>query len=156
MKRYAIVVLLVGLLASWVGALPAAAQDEPAIRVEVQAGYDGAYRLGEWFPVVVTIANDGPDVRGVLDWRFAGRPDEPTFQRAIDLPRGSRKRVTLDVFALDLVRSGQLRLLDGALILDEQTTPLEAVDQGRFLIAVVSSDPALLNSLNSLSLPSVG
>src|SRR5262249_7438335 len=88
--------------------------------------------------------------------RFAGRPDEPTFQRAIDLPRGSRKRVTLDVFANDLVRSGQLRLLDGALILDEQTTPLEAVDQGRFLIVVVSSDPALLNSLNTLSLPSVG
>jgi hypothetical protein len=156
MKRYAFVALLLGIVAALAGTGRAAAQDGAAITVEVQAGYDGAYRLGEWFPVVVTIANDGPDVRGVLDWRFAGRPDEPAFQRAIDLPRGSRKRVTIDVFANDLVRSGQLRLLDGALILDEQTTPLEAVDQGRFLIVVVSSDAALLNSLNSVSLPAVG
>src|SRR5262245_60483759 len=155
MKCYPFVALLLGVIAALASVGRAVAQDAPSITVEVQAGYDGAYRLGEWFPVVVTIANDGPDVRGVLDWRFAGRPDEPTFQRAIDLPRGSRKRVTIDVFANDLVRSGQLRLLDGAMILDEQTTPLEAVDQGRFLIVVVSSDAALLNSLNSLSLPAV-
>src|SRR5690349_12157130 len=156
MKRYVFVMLLLGIIAALAGVPRAAAQDQPAIAVEVLAGYDGAYRLGEWFPVVVTIANDGPDVRGVLEWRFAGRPDEPTFQRAIDLPRGSRKRVTLDVFARDLVRSGQLRLLDGGTALAEQSAPLEAVDQGRFLIGVVSSDPALLNSLNSLTLPSVG
>jgi hypothetical protein len=155
MKRYASIVLLLSTIIALGGVGRAAAQDTPPITVEVQAGYDGAYRLGEWFPVVVTIANDGPDVRGVLDWRFAGRPDEPTFQRAIDLPRGSRKRVTIDVFANDLVRSGQLRLLDGAMILNEQMTPLEAVDQGRFLIVVVSSDAALLNSLNSLTLPAL-
>jgi hypothetical protein len=158
MKRYALifVVLLLGIVSAFAGAGPAVAQEEPAITIQVQAGYDSAYRLGEWFPVVVTIANDGPDLRGVLDWRFAGRPDEPAFQRAIDLPRGSRKRVTIDVFANDLVRSGQLRLLDGALVLNEQTIPLEAVDPGRFLIAVVSSDAGLLNSLNSLSLPTIG
>jgi hypothetical protein len=155
MKYYASVALFFAMIFALFGAGRAMAQDVPAITVEVQAGYDGAYRLGEWFPVVVTIANDGPDVRGVLEWRFAGRPDEPAFQRPIDLPRGSRKRVTLDVYANDLVRSGQLRLLDGALVLDEQTTPLEAVDQGRFLILVVSSDAALLNSLNSIALPAV-
>jgi hypothetical protein len=155
MKRFCFVVLLLGVIAALAGAGRVAAQDAPPITVEVQAGYASAYRLGEWFPVVVTIANDGPDVRGVLDWRFAGRPDEPTFQRAIDLPRGSRKRVTINVFANDLVRSGQLRLLDGATILNEQTTTLEAVDQGRFLIVVVSSDAALLNSLSSIALPAV-
>src|SRR5262245_37633035 len=138
MKHFAFLMLFFLLVAMPAGVQPVLAQNEPAITVDVLAGYDGAYRLGEWFPVVVTIANDGPDVRGVLDWRFAGSPDEPTFQRAIDLPRGSRKRVRLDVFAHDLVRSGQLRLLDGGLILSQQTTSLDAVDQGRFLIAVVS------------------
>jgi hypothetical protein len=156
MKRYVFVVLLLGILTALSGTASATAQGQPAIVVEVLAGYEGAYRLGEWFPVVVTVANDGPDVRGVLEWRFAGRPDEPTFQRTIDLPRGSRKRVTLDVFARDLVHSGQLRLLDGSTVLAEQTQKLEAVDQDRFLIGVVSSDPALLNSLNALTLPSLG
>jgi hypothetical protein len=156
MRRFAFVSLLLGILAALVDVPRAAAQDQSTITIDVQAGYDGAYRLGEWFPVVITIANDGPDVRGVLEWRFAGRPDEPTFQHAIDLPRGSRKRVTMDVFAHDLVRSGQIRLLDGGTMLVEQIQALDAVDQGRFLVGVVSSDPALLNSLNLLTLPGVG
>ncbi len=105
---------------------------------------------------MVTVANDGADVSGVLEWRFAGRPDEPTFQHAIDLPRGSRKRVTMDVFAHDLVRSGQLRLLEGGTVLVEQNQVLTGLDQERFLIGVVSSDPALLNSLNLLTLPGMG
>ncbi|HEX5688511.1 MAG TPA: hypothetical protein VFX76_00825 [Roseiflexaceae bacterium] len=155
MRRIVAVALLLWLLVA--SALPARllAQDEPAITMQIQAGYDGAYRVGEWFPAVITVANDGPDVRGVLEWRFANRDDEPTFQRAIDLPRGSRKRVTLDVFARDLVPRGQVRFLDGGTVLAEQETPIEAIDQDRFLIGVVSSDPALLNSLNSLSLPAL-
>jgi hypothetical protein len=156
MRRYAFIIVLLGIAAALAGVSRTAAQGQSAITIEVQAGYDGAYRLGEWFPVAITIANDGPDVQGMLEWRFAGRPDEPTFQHPIDLPRGSRKRVTMDVFAHDLVRSGQLRLLDGSTTLAEQNQPLEAIDQGRFLVGVVSSDPALLNSLNLLSLPGVG
>jgi hypothetical protein len=155
MNRFAAILLLLG-IAALAGTPLSLAQEEPAITVDVRAGYDGAYRLGDWFPVMVTIANDGPDVRGMLEWRFAGRDDEPTFQRAIDLPRGSRKRVTMDVFARDLVRSGQVRLLDGGTVLAEQEVTVEAIDQGRFLIGVISSDPALLNSLNSLNLPSSG
>ncbi|MFL5806581.1 MAG: hypothetical protein ACJ8CR_33245 [Roseiflexaceae bacterium] len=155
-RRYVFAILLLGVAAALADMSRAAAQGQSAITIEVQAGYDGAYRLGEWFPVVVTVANDGPDVRGVLEWRFAGRPDEPTFQHAIDLPRGSRKRVTMDVFAHELVHSGQLRLLDGGTMLAEQNQTLEEVDQGRFLVGVISSDPALLNSLNLLSLPGVG
>jgi hypothetical protein len=153
MKCYVLAILLLGAVAALAGATPAAAQDALAI-TDVQAGYDGAYRLGDWFPVTMTIANDGPDVRGVVEWSFPGR-DESTFRRAIDLPRGSRKRVTLDVFAPEVVRGGQIRLLDGSRVLIERNQPMEVVDQGRFLIGVVSSDPALLNSLNSLTLPSV-
>jgi hypothetical protein len=154
MNRFAAILLLLAIALA--GAPPSLAQEEPAITVDVQAGYDGAYRLGDWFPVIVTIANDGPDVRGTLEWRFSGRDDEPTFQRAIDLPRGSRKRITMDVFARDLVRSGQIRLLDDGAVLAEQEVTVEAVDQGRFLIGVVSSDPALLNSLNSLNISASG
>ncbi len=156
MKHYAFVVLFLGIVTTLLGASPAVAQNQPAITIDVQAGYDGAYRLGDWLPVVVTVANDGPDVRGVLEWRFAGHPDEAAFQRAIDLPRGSRKRVTIAVFARDLVRSGQVRLLGNGRALAEQSEPLEAVDEGRFLSGVLSSDPALLNSLNSLALSGAG
>ena len=54
-----------------------------------------------------------PDLHGVLEWSFTGPAGEQVFRQAIDLPRGSRKRVTLDVFAREFARTGQLRLLDG-------------------------------------------
>ena len=86
-----------------------AAQAQPPITLDVRVGYEGTYRIGEWFPLSVSIGNDGPDLRGVLEWSFTGQSDEQIFRQVIDLPRGSRKRVTLEVFARDFVRTGQLR-----------------------------------------------
>jgi hypothetical protein len=146
-----LLLLLVLVLAS-PAAVPhhAAAQDQTQYALDVRAGYGGAYRLGEWFPVVVNIGNDGADLRGMLEWSFPGQLGEQVFRQAIDLPRGSRKRVTLEVFARNFARNGQLRLLDGENALVSRDVSLESNDAGVFLIGIVSSDPALLNSLNSL------
>ena len=113
------------------------------------AGYDNGYRTGEWFPVEVNIGNDGPDVSAVLEWSFPGQPEEQTFQRTIELPRGARKRVLLDVFAGGFVRNGLVRLLDGSTEPARQDVTLESFDESVFLIGMVSSDPALLNSLDA-------
>jgi len=129
-----------------------AAQAQPPITLDVRVGYEGVYRLGEWFPVRVSIGNDGPDLRGVLEWSFTGQADEQVFRQAIDLPRGSRKRVTLEVFARDFARTGTLRLLDGENPLVARDVSLDAADASVFLAGVLSSDPAMLNSLNSLQL----
>jgi hypothetical protein len=151
--RFAPVLILAVLSGMVAPVAPIAAQDQPPIRIEINAGYAGAYRIAEWFPVEVNIANDGPDVRGVLEWDFPGQFNESTFQSTIDLPRGSQKRVTLHVVAQGLARNGRIRLLDGSTVLATQDVQLEAVDSARFLIGVVSSDAALLNSLNSIQLP---
>nr|MDQ2996763.1 hypothetical protein [Chloroflexota bacterium] len=90
-----------------------AAQAQPPITLDVRVGYEGTYRIGAWFPLSVSIGNDGPDLRGVLEWSFTDQADEQVFRQVIELPRGSRKRVTLEVFARNFVRTGQLRLLDG-------------------------------------------
>jgi hypothetical protein len=129
-----------------------AAQDQSPITLDVRAGYEGAYRLGEWFPVRVSIGNDGPDLRCLLEWSFPGQQGEQIFRQTIDLPRGARKRVTLEVFARGFARNGQLRVLDGETALVEQDISLDSADEGAFLIGVVSSDPAMLNSLNSLQI----
>src|SRR5437867_2071281 len=92
-----LLLLLVLVLAS-PAAVPhhVAAQDQTQYALDVRAGYGGAYRLGEWFPVIVNIGNDGPDLHGMLEWSFPGQLGEQVFRQAIDLPRGSRKRVTLE------------------------------------------------------------
>ncbi len=61
------------------------AQDQPPITLDVHVGYEGTYRIGEWFPVSVSIGNDGPDLRGVLEWSFTGQADEQVFRQVIDL-----------------------------------------------------------------------
>lgn len=125
------------------------AQGQTPITInDVRAGYEGAYRLGEWFPVVVDVSNAGPDLRAVLEWSLPGRFDEPVFQRTIDLPRGSRKRVVLEVYTASFVRNGMVRLLDGSAELATHDVTIEAIDESVFLVGVVSSDPALLNSLD--------
>jgi hypothetical protein len=147
MKHLLFAVIIVSMLA---GAAPVFAQDQPPITASVQAGYDGAYRIAEWFPVDVNIANDGPDIRGVLEWRFPGQPGEPVFRREVDLPRGSRKRVSLAAYSRAFAQNGRLRLLVNEQPLLEQDVRLDALEPNRLLIGVSSSDRTLLNSLNSL------
>lgn len=130
-------------------ALPARAQQQQAINVTARAGYGGAYRSGEWFPITIDISNDGPDVRGELEWLFPGQRNEPNFRQVIDLPRGSRKRVSMSAFSRGFARSGQVRLLVNDIAISDQVLSLEPLDADRFIIGVISSDPTLLNSLDS-------
>jgi hypothetical protein len=146
--------LLLALVLVLVGAAGAparvAAQEQPALSIDVSAGYEGTYRIGEWFPVSIDVSNNGPDASGVLEWNFPGQDDEQVFRQQIDLPRGSRKRITLSVYAERNPRNGQVRFLSGQTVLATQDVKLTAVDDTVFLIGVVSGDPALLNSLDTL------
>lgn len=147
--RYGAFVLV---LLSIISVSPAStiAQSPSGIRLSVQAGYDGAYRPGDWFPVIVDIANDGPDLQSTLEWSFPGSQRSDVFRQVLNLPRGAHKRLRMMVFTQDFVQSGQLRVLTSPPI--TQRVLLNALDSTTFLIGVLSSDPALLNSLASLDL----
>lgn len=121
-----------------------------AVALEVRAGYGGAYRAGEWFPVTIDVANDGPDLRGELEWQLPGQRNEPSFRYAIDLPRGSRKQIAISAFSRGFARSGQVRLLTGDVVVAERDVTIDPIDADKFVIGVVGSDPTLLNSLESL------
>jgi len=151
MRRPVAALVIIALALFGLAGWPAStiAQTQSPFTLDVRAGYDGGYRMGEWFAVEINIGNDGPDVSGVLEWSFPGQPEEQTFQRTIELPRGARKRVLLDVFANGFARNGLVRLLDGPTELARQDINLESFDESVFLIGVVSSDPALLNSLDA-------
>ncbi|MFQ3681436.1 hypothetical protein [Roseiflexus sp.] len=145
--RAAMVALICALLVG-----PVAAQEQAfGITLTLRPGYAGAYRMGEWFPVTVEVANDGRDLRGVLEWSFPGAQSQPVFRRAIDLPRGSRKRVTLEVFAQGFARNGMVRLIENGNVVIEQSIGIEAIEMDRFLVVVLGSDPTLLTSLNAMS-----
>jgi hypothetical protein len=128
------------------------AQQVAPITLQVQAGYGaGVYRLSNWFPVTFEIANDGPDIRATIEWRFRDI-ERGVFQREVDLPRGARKRLTMQVVSNDFARSAEVRVFNGTTELLKQNVRLDPVDSGQFIVGVLSTDRSLLNSLSILQL----
>lgn len=128
----------------------AAAQADSGVRLRVTAGYEGHYRISQWFPITVTASNDGTDLQGMLEWSFPGQNTSGLFQREIDLPRGARKQVTLSALSNDFARTGILRLVVDGTVVSEERIQLEPLDTDEFVVGVLSSDPALLNSLAAM------
>lgn len=154
--RMSIAFLLILLCLSLITPTPGFAQDEldPNIRVDIEAGFEGSYRTGDWFPVTVEIANEGVDIQGVLEWSFPAQDDD-VFRQVIDLPRGSRKRIVMSVVSPDgsFTRNGRLEVLNGDTVVFRQDVNLDAYASDQLLIGIISSDPALLSSLESLQNP---
>lgn len=146
-------ILLVLLAAPLRGAPVALAQQPPTlVHLEVQAGYEGRYRPGQWFPVVVVASNDGPDLQATIEWSFPGQSGNAAIYRsAIDLPQGARKRVVLFVTSNEFARIGRVRLLVDTTVYALEQLQLTPVDVSEFMVAVVSSDSTLLNSLSGMN-----
>lgn len=146
-----ILALLLLALAAPLLPTPLAAQQQPGLTLEVRAGHDGAgfYRVGHWFPVSVIAANDGGDLRGVIEWRFPG-DEGATFRQAIDLPRGARKQITMAVIETNSARTARVSLLvDGAEQI-RQNVRLNVIANEQLVVGVLSSEPTLLNSLGAI------
>lgn len=133
-------------------ATPTSAPNQDAVQLQVTAGFDGIYRVGYWFPIHVVIRNDGPDMRGTLEWQYPQRSDTHirAFQREIDLPRGAQKRLTLYAYSSNWDRSAEIRLLNGRRVVKKQTVRLEPIDNSQFVVGIISNDTTLLNSLTTL------
>ncbi len=154
MYRLRNVLLLLCLLA--LGTSPIYAQEEnPAltqsdITIEVQAGYDGHFRIGFWYPVQVIVSNAGPDVRSVLEVNHDNDAAAP-FQQELELPRGARKQVQLYGIAYGFDRVANVRLLvDGQPLVQERIQLEPIISSHTFVIGVVGTDRTLLNSLGAM------
>lgn len=143
MIRHLLLILLLALL---VAPFPVAAQSPSPITISLKAGIDGegSFRTNQWFPVQVTLANDGPDRRVTLEWRDLN--NAVMSQRyAIDLPGGARKQITFPV--MQSGRSAQLiATADGEEIL-RQRINLNQLSNDLLTIGLLSADPAVLSSL---------
>jgi hypothetical protein len=128
-------------------------QEPSPIHITVRAGFDSHYRVSQWYPVEVVIQNDGPDVRGVLEWRSTARnDDEHVFQRNVDLPRGSHKRITFNAFTGSFVRLMEVRVRSGNTVLLAHQVAMEPIGGDQTVVGVVSSDNTLLRSLAGVEL----
>ncbi|WP_298404613.1 hypothetical protein [uncultured Chloroflexus sp.] len=143
MIRYLGLILLLALL---LAPFPVAAQPPSPISISLKAGIDGegSFRTNHWFPVQVTLANDGPDRRVTLEWRDLN--NAILSQRyAIDLPGGARKQITFPV--MQSGSSAQLvATTDGSEIF-RQRINLNQLRNDLMTIGLLSADPSVLSSI---------
>lgn len=150
--------LLIGLLLLLLG-LPTAveAQTPAQVTLTAKAGFDGYYRSNRWFPVTVSVRNDGPAIEGEI----VVYPNESftnnlfSYRAPISLPTQSAKEIT--VYAQ--LPSHKIRLLvklfdnNNNEIAFIQSNTLYAVQDTTSLYGVVTPDPGEFAFLENISSP---
>lgn len=100
------------------------------VQLDVLAGYDEHVREAAWFPVVFELHNTGPAFNGLIEFGPEGGLRGQVRRLAVELPTGTRKRLTLPAFTT----SGRLtrweaRLLDDKGAVRAERTALELKDR---------------------------
>ncbi len=139
------------------GAAAAQSQTANPIQLDLRVGFDDTVQAGAWSPIFVTASNTGPDVSGALRVRvvpFAGSPT--VYSHPVDLPRGSRKLITL--YAADLSAFGStitVEFVAGSRVTASQDQAITVVQPTTLLVGVWSDTPQPLSGLGSVK-PSSG
>jgi hypothetical protein len=131
---------------------PAGAQDDP-ITLQAEAGFDNTYKRGQWTPVRITVANNGPDVEGylVVDLPAGAGNDDIRYRVPVSLPGQSRKVVTLYLAPDTYASNWTVQLLSGGKPLAETRLQPRSREPGHALYAIASGelvDLTLLENLN--------
>lgn len=131
---------------------PLLAQHGPTL--EVRAGFDGYAAEVGWIPVQVTLANEGPDLEGLV--QAISSPSGPGgvthYQRRVSLPTHSRKRVWLYVPAYTSQRYLTVQLLVEGRVRAEARAEFNSIRERDYLVGTVSSEPSVFNLLANLPL----
>jgi hypothetical protein len=146
----ALVVILMPLL---VGFGPV--RQESPITLSLEAGYGRHFRADQWLPLLLTVANDGPDVSGALRVRAENNVglNGTTYSTPLDLPQQSRKQVFLYVSVQNYARQIQVELVNEAgAVLQTVESQLLPTSEADILTVVVTDSPGGSVDLSGIAL----
>jgi hypothetical protein len=155
LRKRALLVILSLLLTLLLGN-SAAAQGEVEIAWSAEALLGGVFKYGEWLPVRITLANDGPDreveVRATIPLGDA----RATYARRIELPRGARKQVTLYVRPSSFSRRVVLVLHEDGREPAQRAVAIQRRSAWDYLVGVVAGHPDGLADLAAVRMEGPG
>lgn len=122
------------------------------ITLDVRVGFDGYAESGNWVPVTVTVSNNGEDLTGEL--RIEASPltgGRTHYVRPIELPRGSRKQVTLYVADLSTFsQKVQVDLARRGRVVTSQQADVHLVSPTTLLVGVWSDSPGAVAGIGEV------
>ena len=129
--KYLVSLLLLLLL------VPSVQAQADTVTWTVVPGFNGTFKNGAWIPVTITVANNGNDVRGRLEWRWQGAGTR--FTQTVELPRGANKRLVLPVVAESFGGDATLTLYDGPrTVIKQERVRFNQVDLNSLVVGVLS------------------
>ena len=120
-----------------------------AVDIQTALGFSGAYRLGTWAPLTVTLENRRTNVSGHLEVRvpdgdsLGGLAFVNIHRRAIDLPGASRKRFHFTIYLKNFSEPIEIMIVSGARELARETLDLRAGVTNARMILVLGRDADL-------------
>lgn len=163
-QRWGVRVLILTLTVTLVVLFPPSAaasapsqQSAAPLQMDVRVGFDGYVQSGAWTPIVITASNSGEDLSAEVRVEGASLAGAQTvYVRPLDLPRNSRKQVTLYASdAVDFSGAVRVELVQGGRVLLSQQVPAEMIAPTTLLIGLWSDSPQALMDLATLQ-PSSG
>jgi hypothetical protein len=118
---------------------PVAAQNTD-VRLTVRPAFQGFFHPGTWLPVEVEVANESVDLTAEI---VVGPTGGPFFSTTLDLPGGSRKRVTVYVYLYNQPSRIRAQLLVKGTEVATATAQVQSVREG-LLVGVVGTQPLRL------------
>ena len=113
---------------------------QAAIQFDVFLGYDGVIREGNYFPVVVEVANDGPSFQATFEISSGSFGAGQVRRYSTELTTNTRKRFVVPVFASNRYSTWNARLLDQNGKVRAESPSLgvnKSVNQYSFLIGAI-------------------
>lgn len=124
--------------------LLAAPPDQSAdIILNARPGYEGAFRVGAWLPIVVELENAGPDRE--VEVRVGTR-EGAQYTVALSLPHNSHKTVTVYAYMTSNARRLLVRLFAEGQEVGSEQLELVAAGQRARIIGLVSGSGAALRT----------
>ncbi|HSL98277.1 MAG TPA: hypothetical protein VK831_06865, partial [Candidatus Deferrimicrobiaceae bacterium] len=144
-----LLVALVGLGLA-VGPLASLAHGAEGLTMEARVLLQGHARTGAWSAIEVTLANDGPPIRGELRLD-AGRGARTRFSMAVDLPTGSRQTYVLHAQPPAFGRTATVNLVADERVVDSASVAYVVHDQAQLVVGVLAEQPQAI--IAELDLP---
>ena len=124
-------------------AVPAAAQTPSGVSLNLEVGYDGYFRDGQWTPLRITASNNGADILGTLRVTAGDAINQPTDAYAVtlDLPNQSSKQIFVYVPLSAQSQQVRVELVTAERILATLTRDVRPARNTDILFAVITESP---------------
>lgn len=137
------------------GILPGVAGAEGPVTMKAEAGFNGCSRSGQAFPLKVILENQGPEIKGTIEFSTTFNGFRTLHKKEVLLPRGSKKRINMYIPANE-AKSYTLDLMAGGKKIASAKARINTLQPQELLVGVLASNPATLNHLNAIKLPGEG